>query len=795
MSAKLLPTDVLQRRGEVQIAEIGDGRLIIRHRDGVSVLRKGLRGDIEAVLALVDGQRDVAAVETVLSERAVKTLHSLVGDVLERAPAALPGRVLVLSNGSGGELLARRLQESGVDGVTVSPDFTIQGAPLVVALLEGFSYGKLFDLQERAELDSVPILFLTPDADGVRVGPTVLPGSSSCLGCAQYMSFSFLRIPEGALLSSLAKMRTLRWEDLRGTDAALDATVREVRRILDPVKSPDLAATVVRYGAGDGTPYPVVPHLDCPLCIASPSPDVAAQVVEALERRPPRAAPPADELIRSVLVLGGGTAGHLTALALRKKLPHLDVTLVESSAVPVVGVGEATTPLLPQFLHADLELPVEELFREVAPTLKLGIRFEWGGPGADGAFNYPFGPLHVLDAVQAGDLGQASLQSMLMTAGRVPVLDVDGVLLPRFDTEMAYHLDNRRLVAYLKRRAAEAGVEPVDATIADVETEGEEVHALVADDGRRFAADLFVDCSGFAALLVDGTLGSPFLSFADSLFTDRALVAVVPHDGAVRPYTTAEAMPAGWCWATPQRDADHRGYVFSSAFASAEEAEAEMRRRFPGMAEPRLVRFRAGRHEHFWKGNVVAVGNAYGFVEPLESTALHMLVKEIGELVRAFPLRRGERSTAALLNRRMGAAWDYLRWFLALHFKFNRRMETPFWQACRETVDVTSHGELLERFAERGPLSYDPAARRDFDYPDPLWGPEGIDTVLLGQQVAARLPSTRTPRPAWERRIELCRLVVERSLEQRAALAAVDERPSLLAGLEAAFRQRGKAFL
>ncbi len=515
------------------------------------------------------------------------------------------------------------------------------------------------------------------------------------------------------------------------------------------------------------------------------------EAIEAAERRP-RSAAPCGELVRSIGILGGGTAGYLTALALRRKHPELEVTLIESSAVPIIGVGEATTPLMPQFLHADLGVDVHELFREVRPTLKLGIRFLWGPPHqAD--FNYPFGRHQVLEAfVHDGHLRNCSLRSMMMSRGVVPIHDD----VSRLDTEVAYHLDNASFVSFLARRAERLGVEHIDATVVDVDVseDGEEVQSLLTEDGRRLTFDFYVDASGFRSLLLGGALRSPFTSFAGSLFTDRAWVATTPQGETVRPYTLAETMRAGWCWSTPQLDADHRGYVFCSAFASPEEALEEMRRANPGMDEPRLVKFRAGRRGHFWKGNVVALGNAYGFVEPLESTALHMLIRQIGYFVEAFPLRRGDRGLEGLLNCRVNAAWDYLRWFLALHFKFNRKLDTPFWRACRAEADVASHGELLEAFAERGPLSYDRSARLAFDYPDPLWGPEGIDVVLLGQGAASRLPRPAMDATAWRRRLELCDGVLSRCLTQERALARLDEEPRLLERMAAAFRSAGPAF-
>jgi tryptophan halogenase len=432
----------------------------------------------------------------------------------------------------------------------------------------------------------------------------------------------------------------------------------------------------------------------------------------------------------------------------------------------------------------------------VRPTFKLGIRFLWGLPET-GDFHYPFGPVRFLEpVVHGGDPKDVSLQSMLMAAGAVPLYREDGRWTCRLGTEAAYHLDNERFVAWLQRQAAAAGIERIAATVAEVERseDGEEVRALRTTDGRRLAFDLFVDCTGFRSLLLEQTLGSPWIGFDSSLWTDRAVVGPVPHGGAVRPYTTAETLSSGWCWSTPQEDCDHRGYVFASAFLSPEEAEAEMRRANPGMGPARLVRFRAGRHGHFWKGNVVALGNSYGFVEPLESTALHMLIRQIGLFVRAFPLRRGERGLPEELSRKVGAWWDYLRWFLALHYKFNRRVDSPFWRACRQDVDVSQHAGLLAAFRERGPLTYDPAARAAFDYPDPLWGPEGIDAILLGQGVEGLRPRPHLDRAAWTGKTRRTHAVAARAVRHEEALHLLAGHPELLDEMVAAFRQAGPAF-
>jgi len=516
----------------------------------------------------------------------------------------------------------------------------------------------------------------------------------------------------------------------------------------------------------------------------------------------------------TVGIVGGGTAGYLTALALRRAHPEVAVTLIESPDVPIIGVGEATTPLLPQFLHADLGLDVHRLVEEVCPTLKLGIRFEWGT--GDGFF-YPFGTLDLLaPVVYDGSPDGGSLAALLMAEGALPLVPEGHGVRSGLGTEVAYHLDNRRFAAYLARRAAEAGVEHVSATVDRVElaadrgTEGAtrpDVAALHTPDGRRLSYDLYVDCSGFRSLLMGEALGSPFVSHERSLFTDGAVVGAAPHDGPLLPHTVATTREAGWSWRIPQPEGDHLGSVFSSAFTTAERAEEELRAAPGGLGaslgQVRVLRFRPGRRRHFWTGNVVALGNAYGFVEPLESTALHLLIRQILLLVDFLPLPEDPGVHAerqARLDRLVADHWDYVAWFLALHFKFNRRLDTPFWRACREEVDVSRHAELIEAFRERGPLSVraegangSPGAETEFRYPDPLWGPEGIDTLLLGQGVPCPLPEPAEPRKAYRERLGRLRSLARQALPAGEGLRLLAERPELLEAFAESFRRRGPA--
>jgi tryptophan 7-halogenase len=481
---------------------------------------------------------------------------------------------------------------------------------------------------------------------------------------------------------------------------------------------------------------------------------------------------------RTIGVMGAGTAGYLAALAVKRRYPSIDVTIVQSSSEPIIGVGEATTTLMPPFLHAQLDLGVVELFEAVRPTFKLGIKFKWGPPGS---FNYPFGDAHPVAAIQFdGDLATQSLLSLLMTEDRAPLLRGPGgelaSLLSR--VKFAYHLDNVPFVRFLEQAAARAGIGNVDMKIDAVTLRGDGgVDAVRSSDGRELRFDFYVDATGFRSLLVGQTLGSPFQSYASSLFCDRAVVATLPQTDTIEPYTTAETMNAGWCWRIPVRGEDHRGYVYSSAFLSDDLAVEEMRAANPGMAEPWFVRFRSGRHREMWIKNVFALGNAYAFVEPLESTALHMVIVGIAYLLDGIE-RMNDTSFVDHANAAVGAQWDYLRWFLAIHYKFNRRLDTAFWRAARAGVDVSGLSPILERFQREGPWPMDTGCA--YDPGNPAAGFNGIMPLLLGQEVPAPPGQPGFTRPEWASRVADCRRTARYALPQREALEILQQQPDLL---------------
>ena len=486
---------------------------------------------------------------------------------------------------------------------------------------------------------------------------------------------------------------------------------------------------------------------------------------------------------QTVGIIGGGTAGYLTALAVRKKLPDLRVTLIESPDIPIIGVGEGTTPIMVKFLHAFLGLDVNDLFKRVQPTWKFGVKFEWGQP-CHYAFNYAFHPGPILDAVYyGGDFNDYSLGSMLISQERSPILVGEGGQLTSFIERIpfAYHLENRRFVTYLREEAVRSGVEVVDRGVTEIVPAegGESLDHVVTDDGESRSFDLYVDCTGFRSEIMGGALGSPFVSYDESLFCDRAIVANVPHGGHIKPFTTAETMDAGWCWNTPSREDDHRGYVFSSEFISDDDAAEEMRAKNPGMGEHRVIRFETGRREHFWKGNVVAIGNSYGFVEPLESTGLHMIILEINQLVLNFPRSKRDTAIQRIVNRTLNSHWDDVRWFLAVHYRFNHKLSTPFWKMCHEKADISGAEERVELFRERSPLTY---RQSQFYKPEEVFGDFAYDVLLLGQKVQSRYLEAGQSRVAWQKRIEGLQNLAASALPQSKAFEILETAPQEVLG-------------
>ncbi len=448
--------------------------------------------------------------------------------------------------------------------------------------------------------------------------------------------------------------------------------------------------------------------------------------------------------VKDVLVLGAGSAGLLVALGLRRKLPQLNLRVVRSPEIGVIGVGESTTPNVPKYLFEYLGIRPRRFFQVAEPTWKLGIHFIWGERPW---FNYGFSSQ--LDAWLPAlprpngyycdeDFTSVERVNRLMEVGKVYPRGVNGG--PNIDKLYAFHLENHKFVAALEGVAREVGIEFIDAKVRGAEKGPEGIAGVVLEDGRRLEADLYVDASGFRSELMGRTLEEPFVSFGKSLFNDRAVVGNWDRsDEPILPYTTAETMDAGWCWRIDHEKTINRGYVYSSSAISDDGAHAEFMRKCPkAVTWDRVVKFRSGRYQRAWVGNVMAIGNAGGFVEPLESSVLMMACFQSETLVTCLEhcgLMPTE-SMRKLYNRTIGNTWDEVRDFLALHFRANGRIDTPYWRQCRAEADISGIAELLEYYAENGPSGL----CRAWLHPNGgnFFGIEGFLVMLVGTRYPYR---------------------------------------------------------
>ena len=490
-------------------------------------------------------------------------------------------------------------------------------------------------------------------------------------------------------------------------------------------------------------------------------------------------------MVQKVLVLGGGSAGFMAALALKVKLPALQVRVVRSPDIGIIGVGEGSTVVLTEFLHKFLGVGRKK-FHEVAnPTWKLGLRFVWGPRPY---FNYTFGPGLEVRAHRSlpkptgfyceDDVEYTDPYSAVMTHDRA-FARKDG--LPAFHEAVAYHFENERFVRFLEGAARACGVEVADDTVEHVLHDDGGVAGLALKSGTTETADLYVDASGFRSELLGGALGEPFVGYKSSLFCERAVVggwdrkdSPDPQDQIVKPYTTCETMDSGWAWQIEHEHRINRGYVYCPDFVTDEDAEREFRAKNPRVGPTRVVRFVSGRYQRAWVKNVVAIGNASGFVEPLEATALGVIAIQCRHLAETLlgSDREPRPTQAAAFNRFHALNWDGIRDFLAVHYRFNTRLDTPFWRHCREHTDLGGAAEMAAFYAENGPDGY--------------WGPTVLNNVhdqftassYITMMTGMKAPFRRTWAPTAEQAAQFDQF---RQKFKAVALAAMTVREALAA--------------
>ncbi len=453
--------------------------------------------------------------------------------------------------------------------------------------------------------------------------------------------------------------------------------------------------------------------------------------------------------IRRIVIVGGGTAGWMAAAALARFVGGKGrrIVLVESEAIGTVGVGEGTIPPFLEFNH-QLGLDEADYLRATHGTYKLGIEFVgWTEDGQ--RYFHQFGeigrPLNGLSFHQAwlkhrknpavGSLAAYSMSAVAAANNRF-AHSSNKPDEPLSQLAYAFHFDASAYGQFLRRYAEKLGAERIEGRIVDVEQDAETgfVSALKLDDDRRVRGDLFIDCSGFRSLLLGDRLGIKFEDWSHWLPCDRAQAVPSERSDPLLPFTRSTAHPAGWQWRIPLQHRTGNGHVYSSAHMSDDEAGRILLDTLDSkpIAEPRLLKFKAGRRSKSWEKNVVAIGLSAGFLEPLESTSIHLIQHAVQKLLSLFPGQGISPVERDEFNRAMVNSYEPVRDFIILHYHATRRTE-PFWNHVRtmDLPDTLKH--KLELFREHG---------RVFRYNNELFDIPSWVAVMLGQDV---IPTAADP--------------------------------------------------
>lgn len=447
-----------------------------------------------------------------------------------------------------------------------------------------------------------------------------------------------------------------------------------------------------------------------------------------------------DSSIRSVVIVGGGTAGWMTAAALANAIrTGCSITLIESEEIGTVGVGEATIPPIRTFNEA-LGIAENDFVKATQGSFKLGIEFiNWGAQ--DHRYFHPFGsygrnfdflPLHQywLAARARGAAPQLDDLCMAWAAAKrgkfaPPSLDQRNVLSTY---DYAYHFDAGLYAAFLRRYAEARAVVRIEGKIAGVSQHGEtgQVSHVTLEDGREVAGDLFVDCSGFRGLLIEGALQTGYQDWRHWLPCDSAYAAPCEKAATLMPYTRSTARAAGWQWRIPLQHRTGNGHVFCSQFISDDEAAETLMANLDGkaLADPRKLSFTTGRRNLFWNKNVVAIGLSGGFMEPLESTSIHLIQAGISKLIALFPDRNFDPLVINEYNRIGINEFERIRDFIILHYKLTSRTDSELWRYCSAMEVPDTVTWKIEHFRRHGRL-----VQRDAD----LFGPPSWLAVHVGQ--------------------------------------------------------------
>ena len=443
--------------------------------------------------------------------------------------------------------------------------------------------------------------------------------------------------------------------------------------------------------------------------------------------------------VKRVVIAGGGTAGWIAAAALVTQLgPLLDITLIESEEIGTVGVGESTIPTARTF-HRLIGLDEREFMRETESTFKLGILFEdWAR--IDDSYIHSFGMIgkstwmadfhHIWMAAHeqglASDLGDYCFELQAAKAGRFATSDDANI-------NYAYHLDAGRYARYLRQFVEARGVRRVEGKIVEVQQNAQNgvIETLLLDSDVRIEGDLFIDCTGFRGLLIEQTLKAGYEDWSHWLPANAALPLQSASVGPALPYTRAMAHQAGWQWRIPLQHRVGNGLVYSSEFMSDDAAADLLHSRVEGdiLVQPRPVRFQAGRRRSVWEKNCVALGLSSGFVEPLESTSIHLIMIGVTRLIQSFPFGGANEAVATHFNNQCRRELESIRDFVVLHYKLTERDDSEFWRYCRNMEVPDSLAQRIALFRE---------SAMAYQSPDDLFRVDSWVQVMLGQRLKPR---------------------------------------------------------
>lgn len=444
--------------------------------------------------------------------------------------------------------------------------------------------------------------------------------------------------------------------------------------------------------------------------------------------------------IKKVVVLGGGTAGWMSAAMIKKLIGSaVEIELIESEQIGTIGVGEATIPPIKLFNSA-LGIDEAEFLRETKATIKLAIKFEnWKNKGD--SYYHTFGAAgrslafcqfhHLLKRANQLEndqhLWQYDLNYLCAEAGKFAKINSQD---PIYDMPYAYHFDAGLYAQFLRKISEKMGVKRTEGMVEHVQQcqESGYIQALQLNDGRQVKGDLFIDCSGFKGLLIQQKLATGYEDWSHWLQCDRAIAVPSERLEKTLPYTRSIAHSAGWQWRIPLQHRNGNGLVYSSRYYSEQHAEDLLLSNLDSkaLADPKHLRFHTGRRRQQWNKNVVAIGLSSGFLEPLESTSIHLIQSAITRLVHLFPHQGINNALVSEYNKQSKIEFEQIRDFIILHYHVNQRTDSRFWQDMR-TMDVPdSLAHKIEIFKQSGRL---------FKEQDDLFQDSSWLQVLVGQGI------------------------------------------------------------